>query len=61
MFKTLQYFFGLFVLMVLCTYAGAGTLSRLHLFEPGAVIFSSEVNEEFQQIIDAFSGVSTTK
>ncbi|MCI0615272.1 hypothetical protein L0244_19955 [bacterium] len=46
---------------VLCTYASAGTLSRLHLFEPGAVIYSSEVNEEFQQIIDAFSGVSTTK
>ncbi len=61
MFKTLQYFFGLFVLMVLCTDAGAGTLSRLHLFEPGQVIYSAEINEEFQQLFDAFSGISTTK
>lgn len=39
----------------------AGVLSRLYDFTPGAVIYSQEVDDEFNQIINAFSGVSSTK
>lgn len=36
-------------------------LTRLHDFIPGSLIQSAQVDAEFQQLVDAMSGVSTTK